>query len=151
RIANNEDTPVDPGDDDTLEAVLETTSKGSGRRRSGKKRSRKKQPAQAGAETTDAPEADLDDHSPALGDSVHTYLKAIGRRELLAAEREVELGKRIEAGRYAVYMLGWREESDGAQEMSETEREELEWIAEDGRRDPLQLFAFGLAHLLGAG
>ena len=134
RIANNEDTPVDPGDDDTLEAVLETTSKGSGRRRSAKKRSRKKQPAQAGAETTDAPEADLDDHSPALGDSVHTYLKAIGRRELLTAEQEVELAKRIEAGLYAEYKLGWLEESPGPQEMSETEREELEWIAEDGRR-----------------
>ena len=134
RIANNEDTPVDPGDDDTLEAVLETTSKGSGRRRSAKKRSRKKQPTQAGAETTDAPEADLDDHSPALGDSVHTYLKAIGRRELLTAEQEVELAKRIEAGLYAEYKLGWLEESPGPQEMSETEREELEWIAEDGRR-----------------
>ena len=40
-----------------------------------------------------------------MGDSVHTYLKSIGRRTLLTAAQEVELAKRIEAGLYAEYKL----------------------------------------------
>ncbi len=55
-------------------------------------------------EAADAP-ADLDDQSTAMGDSVHTYLKAIGRRQLLTAEQEVDLAKRIEAGLYAEHKL----------------------------------------------
>ncbi|MDT0329265.1 RNA polymerase sigma factor [Nocardiopsis lambiniae] len=78
-------------------------------------------------------EADLDDQSPAMGDSVHTYLKAIGRRPLLNAEQEVELAKRVEAGLYAEYRLGLHGEIDSSVEMAEVERAELEWIAEDGR------------------
>src|SRR4051794_40856468 len=39
------------------------------------------------------PEPDLDDHSSVIGDSVHTYLKAIGRRRLLTAAEEVDLAK----------------------------------------------------------
>src|SRR5215469_1326353 len=31
---------------------------------------------------------DLDDQTPAMGDSVHTYLKSIGRTSLLTAEQE---------------------------------------------------------------
>ena len=124
---------MDPGDDDTLEAVLETTSK----ERSTpfcQERSRKKQPAQAGAETTDAPRPILTTiHRLWATLSIPTS-RLSGRRELLTAEQEVELAKRIEAGLYAEYKLGWLEESPGPQEMSETEREELEWIAEDGRR-----------------
>ncbi|MBA9005649.1 MULTISPECIES: RNA polymerase sigma factor [Thermomonospora] len=72
--------------------------------------------------------ADLDDVSSAMGDSVHTYLKSIGRRQLLTAEQEVELAKRIEAGLYAEYKL---ETETG---LSAEAREELEWVAEDGRR-----------------
>ncbi|WP_017602448.1 RNA polymerase sigma factor [Nocardiopsis alkaliphila] len=79
-------------------------------------------------------EADLDDQSPAMGDSVHTYLKAIGRRQLLTAEQEVDLAKRVEAGLYAEYRLGQHGEIDGSVEMAEAEREELEWVAEDGRK-----------------
>ncbi|WP_306366154.1 RNA polymerase sigma factor [Nocardiopsis sp. CC223A] len=79
-------------------------------------------------------EADLDDQSPAMGDSVHTYLKAIGRRQLLTAEQEVELAKRVEAGLYAEYRLGLHGEVDTSVPMSEVERDELEWIAEDGRK-----------------
>ena len=40
-------------------------------------------------------EVDLDDQTPAMGDSVHTYLKSIGRTSLLTAEQEVDLAKRI--------------------------------------------------------
>ncbi|TQN31816.1 RNA polymerase primary sigma factor [Haloactinospora alba] len=90
---------------------------------------------------TDLPEADLDDQSPAMGDSVHTYLKAIGRRQLLSAEEEVDLAKRIEAGLYAEYKLGTLDEDEAPegsvpqpQELSDAEREELENIATDGRQ-----------------
>jgi RNA polymerase primary sigma factor len=79
-------------------------------------------------ETDDVGTADLDDQTTVLGDSVHTYLKSIGRRQLLTAEQEVELAKRIEAGLYAEYKL------ENAKRLSRTLREELEWIAEDGRR-----------------
>ncbi|MBR8740874.1 RNA polymerase sigma factor [Nocardiopsis sp. MG754419] len=79
-------------------------------------------------------EADLDDQSPAMGDSVHTYLKAIGRRQLLTAEQEVDLAKRVEAGLYAEYRLGQHGQIDETAEMAEVEREELEWVAEDGRK-----------------
>ncbi|TYK44941.1 RNA polymerase sigma factor [Actinomadura decatromicini] len=71
--------------------------------------------------------ADLDDQSTAMGDSVHTYLKAIGRRQLLTAEQEVDLAKRIEAGLYAEHKL----END---DLSPAVRADLEWVAADGRR-----------------
>jgi RNA polymerase primary sigma factor len=85
------------------------------------------------AREQDVPEADLDDQSPAMGDSVHTYLKAIGRRQLLTAEEEVDLAKRIEAGLYAEYRLGLLDDAPAA-EAGGTERDELAEIAEDGRR-----------------
>ena len=50
-------------------------------------------------------EVDLDDQTPAMGDSVHTYLKSIGRTSLLTAEQEVDLAKRIEAGLFAEHKL----------------------------------------------
>jgi RNA polymerase primary sigma factor len=56
-------------------------------------------------EAVETESADLDDTSTVMGDSVHTYLKSIGRRQLLTAEQEVELAKRIEAGLYAEYKL----------------------------------------------
>ncbi|MEU8801813.1 RNA polymerase sigma factor [Spirillospora sp. NPDC048819] len=71
--------------------------------------------------------ADLDDQSTTMGDSVHTYLKAIGRRQLLTAEQEVDLAKRIEAGLYAEHKL---ETEDLAPRL----RADLEWVAADGRR-----------------
>ncbi|MFY9189660.1 MAG: RNA polymerase sigma factor SigB [Lawsonella sp.] len=48
--------------------------------------------------------ADLDRPSN-TGDSVRVYLNAIGRRDLLTAEEEVDLAKRIEAGLYADHLL----------------------------------------------
>ncbi|MQY09005.1 RNA polymerase sigma factor [Actinomadura macrotermitis] len=78
-------------------------------------------------ETAEAEIADLDDTSTAMGDSVHTYLKAIGRRQLLTAEQEVDLAKRIEAGLYAEYKL----END---KLGPRERADLEWVAADGQR-----------------
>ena len=73
-------------------------------------------------------EVDLDDQTPAMGDSVHTYLKSIGRTSLLTAEQEVDLAKRIEAGLFAEHKL------DTATGLDEGYRRELELVAEDGRR-----------------
>ena len=78
-------------------------------------------------------EVDLDDQTPAMGDSVHTYLKSIGRTSLLTAEQEVDLAKRIEAGLFAEHKLETLglESSVG---LDENFRRELEMVAEDGRR-----------------
>ncbi len=73
-------------------------------------------------------EADLDDQTPAMGDSVHTYLKSIGRTSLLTAEQEVDLAKRIEAGLFAEHKL------ETATGLDENLRRDLELVAEDGRR-----------------
>ncbi|MFC6082525.1 RNA polymerase sigma factor [Sphaerisporangium aureirubrum] len=70
---------------------------------------------------------DLDDQSSVMGDSVHTYLKSIGRRTLLTAAEEVELAKRIEAGLYAEHKLE-------NEILTGDERTDLEWVAADGRR-----------------
>jgi RNA polymerase primary sigma factor len=75
-----------------------------------------------------AAEVDLDDQTSTMGDSVHTYLKSIGRTSLLTAEQEVNLAKRIEAGLYAEYKLETEPDLDGAY------RRDLELVAEDGRR-----------------
>jgi len=73
-------------------------------------------------------EVDLDDQTPAMGDSVHTYLKSIGRTSLLTAEQEVDLAKRIEAGLFAEHKL------ETATGLNEQFRRDLELVAEDGRR-----------------
>jgi RNA polymerase primary sigma factor len=80
------------------------------------------------AEADRLTEADLDDQTPAMGDSVHTYLKSIGRTSLLTAEQEVDLAKRIEAGLFAEHKL------ETATGLDENYRRDLELIAEDGRR-----------------
>jgi RNA polymerase primary sigma factor len=74
------------------------------------------------------PETDLDDQTSVMGDSVHTYLKSIGRRSLLTAEEEVELAKRIEAGLFAEHKLA----TDGG--LARRYRADLELVAQDGRR-----------------
>ncbi|MFI0419936.1 RNA polymerase sigma factor [Spongiactinospora sp. 9N601] len=80
------------------------------------------------ASEAEAESTDLDDQSSVIGDSVHTYLKSIGRRTLLTAAEEVELAKRIEAGLYAEYKL----ESDAS--LNDEQRVELEWVYRDGKR-----------------
>ncbi|MEO3868154.1 RNA polymerase sigma factor [Nonomuraea sp. B12E4] len=71
---------------------------------------------------------DLDDTQSAMGDSVHTYLKSIGRRTLLTAAQEVELARRIEAGLYAEYKL---ETESG---LSAAAQEDLRLVVEDGKQ-----------------
>ncbi len=75
-----------------------------------------------------AVEVDLDDQTSVMGDSVHTYLKSIGRTSLLTAEQEVDLAKRIEAGLYAEHKL----ETEAG--LPADLRRDLEDVAEDGRR-----------------
>jgi RNA polymerase primary sigma factor len=84
--------------------------------------------AAALAEADRLTDADLDDQTPAMGDSVHTYLKSIGRTSLLTAEQEVDLAKRIEAGLFAEHKL------ETATGLDEDYRRDLEMVAEDGRR-----------------
>ncbi|TIC85419.1 RNA polymerase sigma factor [Nocardioides sp. GY 10127] len=64
----------------------------------------------------------------ATADPVKDYLKQIGKVPLLNAEMEVELAKRIEAGLFSEEKLG-----KGGKIKADL-LEELEWIAEDGRR-----------------
>ncbi len=65
----------------------------------------------------------------ATSDPVKDYLKQIGKVPLLNAEQEVELAKRIEAGLFAEEKL-----ADGGRSLPPDVREDLNWIAEDGRR-----------------
>jgi RNA polymerase primary sigma factor len=85
------------------------------------------------AEAAVLTEVDLDDQTPAMGDSVHTYLKSIGRTSLLTAEQEVDLAKRIEAGLFAEHKLETLA-LDGGVGLDENFRRDLEMVAEDGRR-----------------
>jgi RNA polymerase primary sigma factor len=82
----------------------------------------------AGSMAELAVEADLDDQTSVMGDSVHTYLKSIGRTSLLTAEQEVDLAKRIEAGLFAEHKL------ETEAKLSQALRRDLEDVAEDGRR-----------------
>ncbi|SEU21212.1 RNA polymerase sigma factor [Nonomuraea wenchangensis] len=73
-------------------------------------------------------QADLDDTQSVMGDSVHTYLKSIGRRTLLTAAQEVELARRIEAGLYAEYKL------ETHPDLPADVRDDLHLVVQDGRR-----------------
>jgi RNA polymerase primary sigma factor len=79
------------------------------------------------ADETDEPEQQVM-VAGATADPVKDYLKQIGKVPLLNAEMEVELAKRIEAGLFSEEKLG-----KGGKISAKLE-EELEWIAEDGRR-----------------
>ncbi|MWA05709.1 sigma-70 family RNA polymerase sigma factor [Actinomadura sp. LD22] len=128
---------------DTAQAAPGAAKKGAARKSTAKATGRTRKAAGKAAEPGDAdvPEegfdvteveaadspADLDDQSTTMGDSVHTYLKAIGRRQLLTAEQEVDLAKRIEAGLYAEHKLQ-------TEKLTPRMRADLEWVAADGRR-----------------
>ncbi len=64
----------------------------------------------------------------ATADPVKDYLKQIGKVALLNAEQEVDLAKRIEAGLFA------EEQLNSGKKIAAKMRNELQWIAEDGRR-----------------
>ncbi|WP_446724929.1 RNA polymerase sigma factor [Nocardioides lacus] len=79
------------------------------------------------ADDTDEPEQQVM-VAGATADPVKDYLKQIGKVPLLNAEMEVELAKRIEAG-----LFGEEKLAKGGKIKPQL-YEELEWIAEDGRR-----------------
>jgi RNA polymerase primary sigma factor len=79
------------------------------------------------ADETDEPEQQVM-VAGATADPVKDYLKQIGKVPLLNAEMEVELAKRIEAGLFSDEKL-----AKGGK-IAAKALEELEWIAEDGRR-----------------
>ncbi|MGH3496965.1 MAG: RNA polymerase sigma factor [Nocardioidaceae bacterium] len=64
----------------------------------------------------------------ATADPVKDYLKQIGKVPLLNAEQEVELAKRIEAGLFGDEKLA------SGDRIAAKLLDELDWIAEDGRR-----------------
>ena len=68
-------------------------------------------------------------------DSVGLYLDEIARNALLDAAAEVELSKTIEAGLMAEHLLreGRVGRKKGGAPMNATQ-EELEWLAEEGRK-----------------
>ncbi|ACY97183.1 RNA polymerase sigma factor [Thermomonospora curvata] len=90
---------------------------------------------------------DDDDDAPAqqiasagaTADPVKDYLKQIGKVPLLNAEQEVELAKRIEAGLFAEERLATM-----GDQLSEEDKADLEWIAEDGRRAKAHLLEANL-------
>ncbi|MBW8752054.1 MAG: RNA polymerase sigma factor [Propionibacteriales bacterium] len=79
------------------------------------------------ADETDEPEQQVM-VAGATADPVKDYLKQIGKVPLLNAEMEVELAKRIEAGLFSEEKLG------KGGKLSAKMLDELEWIAEDGKR-----------------
>ncbi len=116
-------------DPDLLDAELADLTKteaARARTRGGKGR-KTAAPAAVPADDDPAAEADLDDQTSVMGDSVHTYLKSIGRTSLLTAEQEVDLAKRIEAGLFAEHKL------ETEAKLSQQYRADLEAVAADGR------------------
>jgi RNA polymerase primary sigma factor len=65
-------------------------------------------------------------------DLVRQYLNQIGQTELLTAEQEVELAKRIEAGVFAAHLLDDARES--GVDLQAERRRDLEEVARDGWR-----------------
>ena len=80
------------------------------------------------ADETDEPEQQVM-VAGATADPVKDYLKQIGKVALLNAEQEVSLAKRIEAGLFSEERL-----NEPGVKLTDAAREDLEWIAEDGRR-----------------
>ncbi len=119
-------------DADVLDDIDETERERDERSPSSRPRGRKDRRTTTAAELTavtdDDAEVDLDDQTSVMGDSVHTYLKSIGRTSLLTAEQEVDLAKRIEAGLYAEHKL----ETDT--DLPDHLIADLEAVAADGRR-----------------
>jgi RNA polymerase primary sigma factor len=67
--------------------------------------------------------------SGADADPVQNYLAQVGKLPALSAEQEIELAKRIEAGRHAEEVL-----AEGGRALSSDARIDMDRIAEDGTR-----------------
>ncbi|HET9895748.1 MAG TPA: RNA polymerase sigma factor [Streptosporangiaceae bacterium] len=116
---------LDEGDDDA-EATPRSSDRNSGR--GVRRRDRVSAVGTGDDDGSPDGEVDLDDQTSVMGDSVHTYLKSIGRTSLLTAEQEVDLAKRIEAGLFAEHKL--ETELDLPADLAA----DLEAVAADGRR-----------------
>ncbi len=122
---------ADSADDDRADDASVTTgtaARGSGRRRGKRTETVAVAVAVADDDGSADSEVDLDDQTSVMGDSVHTYLKSIGRTSLLTAEQEVDLAKRIEAGLFAEHKLETETDLDGDLIA------DLEGVAADGRQ-----------------
>jgi len=129
RDSDDEDAEPDDDDDARPEARADEmiVAQASGRKR-GRAAAAKLTTAAADDDASGDTEVDLDDQTSVMGDSVHTYLKSIGRTSLLTAEQEVNLAKRIEAGLFAEHKL---ETEPG---LSPELTDDLEAVAADGRK-----------------
>ncbi|HET7017220.1 MAG TPA: RNA polymerase sigma factor [Streptosporangiaceae bacterium] len=130
--ARDGETDQQDDDDDSDDRAPDELS-GSGTRAAGSSSSRRRRTSTkltvaADDDGSGESEVDLDDQTSVMGDSVHTYLKSIGRTSLLTAEQEVNLAKRIEAGLFAEHKL--ETEADLSPELIT----DLEDVAEDGRK-----------------
>ena len=89
--------------------------------------------ADEGFSLSDADDADEPEQqvvsAGATADPVKDYLKQIGKVALLNAEMEVELAKRIEAGLFADEKV-----NDPSVVVADSDLEDFQWIALDGRR-----------------
>lgn len=81
----------------------------------------------------DEPEDEVQTSDVTARDAVQDYFKDIGKTSLLTAEQEVDLAKRIEAGRYAELILAAREARD-AGELDEFYEERVARLTEQAFR-----------------
>ncbi|XVQ09067.1 RNA polymerase sigma factor [Spirillospora sp. CA-255316] len=126
-VEDADDTATDaeePAEEEPAAVVVPAPAKGP----SGKPSGTEEEAFVLGDDDEDAPAQQIA-AAGATADPVKDYLKQIGKVPLLNAEQEVELAKRIEAGLFAEERLA----ADG-HAMSEEDRDDFEWIAEDGRR-----------------
>ena len=112
---------------DVDETQRDKDERGPSSRSRGRKDRRTTMTTELAAVADDDAEVDLDDQTSVMGDSVHTYLKSIGRTSLLTAEQEVDLAKRIEAGLYAEHKL------ETVADLPADLMADLEAVAADGR------------------
>ncbi len=120
---------IDEGDDDAADVRTVAAAGARGPGRSGRVKAGAAAPTTPGEDDGSADaEVDLDDQTSVMGDSVHTYLKSIGRTSLLTAEQEVDLAKRIEAGLFAEHKL------ETQLDLPAGLASDLEAVAADGRR-----------------
>ncbi|WP_245930373.1 RNA polymerase sigma factor [Allonocardiopsis opalescens] len=130
------DAEADTADDDTDDTEAEAPQGAAAAAKPGAAVPAQGKPGAQGEDETfvviedddDAPAAQIA-AAGATADPVKDYLKQIGKVPLLNAEQEVELAKRIEAGLFAEEKLA-EEYTTLAFEF----RDELDWIAADGRR-----------------
>jgi RNA polymerase primary sigma factor len=134
RDSDDDDAEPDDDDDASPEAeadelvVAQAGAANAGGPKRGRGAATKLTTAVADDDASADAEVDLDDQTSVMGDSVHTYLKSIGRTSLLTAEQEVNLAKRIEAGLFAEHKL---ETEPG---LSPELIDDLEAVAADGRK-----------------